>query len=166
MSDTLKQFASLLAESWGTEVGLRVGDAEDYRRLLKGIDVKVQRLGRTVARNRFNRLAETNEITLVTNHDDARDGVVIMRGSVLAGLIESVVDTALKKASRRRPLSARLEGLVPLPVGTDNVRARIGTRHRHHRLHVREEAPTVREADAGTSDEATDESAAHREFSR
>jgi hypothetical protein len=56
--------------------------------------------------------------------------------------------------------------LVPLPVGTDNVRARIDTRHRHHRLHVREEAPTVREADAGTSDEATDESAAHREFSR
>ncbi len=145
MSD-IDQLASLLADAWGTSSERFSGDAADYRSLLKAIDAKVQRLGRTVARNRFNTLADSNDITLVTSHDNAEDGVVIMRGSVLAGLIEGAVEAAVKKASRRRPLTARLEGLKPLPVGEDNVRIRYQTGQAHHRLHLREELPIVEAA--------------------
>ena len=146
MSD-VDQLASLLADAWSTSSERFSSDAEDYRSVLKAIDVKVQRLGRTVARNRFNTLADSNDITLVTSHDNAEDGVLIIRGSVLVGLIEGAVETAVKKASRRRPLTARLEGLKPLPAGEDNVRIRYQTGQAHHRVHPGDES-TVAEAAA------------------
>lgn len=142
MSD-IDQFASLLADAWNTSPERMSGDVDDYRSLLKAIDAKVQRLGRTVARNRFNTLADSNDITLVTSHDNAENGVVIMRGSVLAELIQGAVETAVKKASRRRPLTARLEGLKPLPGGDDNVRISYRTGQVHHRLHLADELPVA-----------------------
>jgi hypothetical protein len=140
MSD-VDQLADLLADRWRTSQEGLAGNAEDYRRLLKALDAKVVTLGRTVARNRFNALADSNEITLVTNHDNTADGVVIMRGSVLAELIGGAVEILVRKAIRRRPLVARLEGLTPLPAGDDTFRVRYGTGHTHHRLHLRDESP-------------------------
>jgi hypothetical protein len=112
---------------------------EDYRSLLQALDARVQRLGRTVARNKFNTLADSNDITVVTNHDNTQDSVVIMRGQLLAGLIEGAVEAAVKKASLRRPLVNRLVGLKSLPSGDDNFRIRPQTGQEHHRVRLRDE---------------------------
>ena len=160
MSD-VDQLADLLADAWRTSHTGFTGNAEDYRTLLKTLDAKVKMLGRTVARNRFNALADSNDITLVTNHDNTTDGVVIMRGSVLAGLIEGAVEISIKKANRRRPLMARLEGLKPLPGGDDNFRVRYETGHVHHRLHLRDESPMAEPTEVRTS-----KTAPTRTFSR
>ena len=138
----IDQLANLLADTWRSSRTAGIsGQVEDYRSLLLALDAKVQRLGRTVARNRFNTLADSNDITLVTNHDNTQDSVVIMRAQLLAGLIGSAVEAAVRKASLRRPLVDRLVGLKSLPSGEDNFRIRYQTGQVHHRVHLRDKEP-------------------------
>jgi hypothetical protein len=136
----IDQLASLLADAWRPSRTMGIpSQVEDYRSLLQALDARVQRLGRTVARNKFNTLADSNDITVVTNHDNTQDSVVIMRGQLLAGLIEGAVEAAVKKASLRRPLVNRLVGLKSLPSGDDNFRIRPQTGQEHHRVRLRDE---------------------------
>jgi hypothetical protein len=129
MADT-DVFASFLADFWNT------GNVTDYRALLEDARYTLHRVNRTMARDRFHSIADSDNITIVMNHDRAEEAVVMMRGVVLAGLLDSVAQAAVRKARRSRPLIARLEGLKPVPAGHESVQIRYETGQPAHQLHL------------------------------
>ena len=108
----------------------------DFAPLFKEMNCDFHRVTRTIARDRFHSLADSNDITIVTNHERAEGAVVIMRGKILAGLLDSVAAEAVKRASQRRPLLARLEGLKPVPSYHQSTPLHYDTRQGRHQLHV------------------------------
>jgi hypothetical protein len=144
MSD-IDLLASFLAGFWRGSSDKGAEDAIEYRTLLENTRCKLLRVNRTVARDRFHRIADSDDITIVTNHDRTDEAMVMMRGAVLAGLLGSVAEAAVKRASRSRPLIARLEGLQPVPAGHERVQLRYDTGQTAHRLHSEAESkPAVR----------------------
>lgn len=135
----LDQLASLLATAGSSSTGL--GSAAEYRTLLQHLRLRLQQVSRTEARKSFHSLADSKDITLVTNHDRLDEAVVMMRGDILAHLLDAAVQTAVHKATHSRPLLARLEGLKPVPAGHEAVQLRADTRHTRQTLDLGEEAP-------------------------
>ena len=90
MADT-DIFASFLADFWNT------GNVTDYRALLEDARYTLHRVNRTMARDRFHSIADSDNITIVMNHDRAEEAVVMMRGVVLAGLLDSVAQAAVRR---------------------------------------------------------------------
>jgi hypothetical protein len=134
MADT-KVLASVLTD-FGQKSGPGAGSELDYDALLADVPCNLQKVNRTVARNNFHRLADSHDITVVTNHDRTSEAIVMMRGAVLVELIESIVKAAVSKAGRSRPLLARLEGLKPVPAGPEHAQIRFDTNQVAHQLHA------------------------------
>lgn len=126
MSDPVKLLEMMQIELRGDEDAWRTLVAVQEQLLLD-----VDQYPKTVARNRYNRLAKESRVAVVTEHGRPETASVIMRLGTLTGLLVEVVRAAQQKRDRV-PFSIALAQMKPVrgPVR----RLELDSHQEHHQL--------------------------------